>query len=64
VPVGAEQGEIAAASVAEGVARIDPPSAIRTRGRAVFGVDVERLLFFDPATRAAIAPAGALAPAG
>jgi hypothetical protein len=50
--------------VAEGVARIDPRPAIRTRGRAVFGVDMERLHFFDPATGAAIAPAGALAPAG
>jgi multiple sugar transport system ATP-binding protein len=64
VPVGADQGEIVAASVAEGVARIDPRSAIRTRGRAVFGVDMERLHFFDPAAGAAIAPAGALAPAG
>jgi hypothetical protein len=50
--------------VAEGVARIDPHSAIRTRGRSVFGVDMERLHFFDPATGAAIAAAGALAPAG
>jgi multiple sugar transport system ATP-binding protein len=58
LPAGADQGEIVAASVAEGVARIDPRSAIRTRGRAVFGVDVERLHFFDPATGAAIAPAG------
>lgn len=64
MPVGADQGEIVAASVAEGVARIDPRSAIRTRGRAVFGVDMERLHFFDPAAGAAIAPAGALAPAG
>jgi multiple sugar transport system ATP-binding protein len=64
VAVGADQGEIVAASVAEGVARVDPRSAIRTRGRAVFGVDVERLHFFDPATGAAIAPTGALAPAG
>jgi hypothetical protein len=54
----------AAASVAEGVARIDPRSAIRTRGRAVFGVDVERLHFFDPATGAAIAPAGTPADPG
>jgi multiple sugar transport system ATP-binding protein len=64
VPAGADQGEIVAASVAEGVARIDPRSAIRARGRAIFGVDTERLHFFDPATGAAIAPAGALAPAG
>ena len=64
VPAGADQGEIVAASVAEGVARIDPRSAIRTRGRATFGVDVERLHFFDPETGAAIAPAGALAATG
>ena len=57
LPAGADQGEIVAASVAEGVARIDPRSAIRTRGRAVFAVDVERLHFFDPGTGAAIAPA-------
>jgi multiple sugar transport system ATP-binding protein len=64
LPAGADQGEIVAASVAEGVARIDPRSAIRTRGRAVFGVDVERLHFFDPATGAAIAPAGTPADPG
>jgi multiple sugar transport system ATP-binding protein len=64
VPAGADQGEIVAASVAEGVARIDPRSAIRARGRAIFGVDMERLHFFDPATGDAIATAGALAPAG
>jgi multiple sugar transport system ATP-binding protein len=64
VPAGADQGEIVAASVAEGVARIDPRSAIRSRGRAVLGVDVERLHFFDPGTGATIAPAGGLAPAG
>jgi multiple sugar transport system ATP-binding protein len=64
LPAGADQGEIVAASVAEGVARIDPRSAIRTRDRAVFGVDVERLHFFDPATGAAIAPAGTPAAPG
>jgi multiple sugar transport system ATP-binding protein len=64
VPAAADQGEIVAASVAEGVARIDPRSAIRARGRAIFGVDMERLHFFDPATGDAIATAGALAPAG
>jgi len=53
-----DQGEIVAASVSEGVARVDPRSAIRSRGQAVFGVDVERLHFFDPATGAAIAPPG------
>ena len=46
------------------MARIYPRSAVRTRGRAVFGVDVERLHFVDPATGAAIAPAGALTRTG
>jgi multiple sugar transport system ATP-binding protein len=64
LPAGTDQGEIVAASVAEGVARLDPRSAIRTRGRAVFGVDVERLHFFDPATGAAIAAAGTPAAPG
>ena len=54
----ADQGEIVAASVSEGVARVDPRSAIRSRGRTVFGVDVERLHFFDPDTGDAIAPPG------
>jgi multiple sugar transport system ATP-binding protein len=53
-----DQGEIVAASVSEGVARIDPRSAIPGRGRTVFGVDVERLHFFDPDTGDAIAPPG------
>jgi len=53
-----DQGEIVAASVSEGVARIDPRSVIPGRGRAVFGVDVERLHFFDPDTGDAIAPPG------
>ena len=54
----ADEGEIVAASVSEGVARVDPRSAIRSRGQAVFGVDVERLHFFDPASGDAIAPPG------
>jgi multiple sugar transport system ATP-binding protein len=53
-----DQGEIVAASVSEGVARIDPRSVIPGRGRTVFGVDVERLHFFDPDTGDAIAPPG------
>jgi multiple sugar transport system ATP-binding protein len=53
---GTEQGEIIAASVAEGVARIDPRSEIRARDRTVFGVDVERIHFFDPDSGTAIAP--------
>ena len=59
----ADQGEIVAASVAEGVARIDPRSVIQARSRVVFGVDVERLHFFDPATGVTIAPASSPAPA-
>jgi multiple sugar transport system ATP-binding protein len=59
----ADQGEIVAASVAEGVARIDPRSVIQSRSRVVFGVDVERLHFFDPAMAVTIAPPSAPAPA-
>ncbi len=59
---GADQGEIVAASVSEGVARVDPRSAIRARGRAVLGVDTERLHFFDPDTGDAISSADASAP--
>jgi hypothetical protein len=36
------------------VARIDPRARVRTHGRAVFTVDVERLHFFDPETGLAI----------
>jgi multiple sugar transport system ATP-binding protein len=54
---GAEQGEIVAASVAQGVARIDPRAQIRPRDRAVFSVDVERMHFFDPDSGNAISPA-------
>jgi multiple sugar transport system ATP-binding protein len=53
---GTGEGEIVAASVAEGVARIDPRSGIRAGERAVFGVDVRRIHFFDPDSGAAIAP--------
>jgi multiple sugar transport system ATP-binding protein len=59
----ADQGEIVAASVAEGVARIDPRSVIQARSRVVFGVDVERLHFFDPATAVTIGPPSSPAPA-
>jgi multiple sugar transport system ATP-binding protein len=54
---GAEQGEIVAASVAQGVARIDPRARIQSRDRAVFSVDVERMHFFDPDTGDAISAA-------
>ena len=59
----AEQGEIVAASVSEGVARVDPRSAIRAHGRAVLGVDTERLHFFDPDTGDAVSSSGAAAAA-
>jgi multiple sugar transport system ATP-binding protein len=48
------QGEIVAAAVATGVARIDPRATIRPHAPAVLVVDVERLHFFDPATGLAI----------
>jgi multiple sugar transport system ATP-binding protein len=54
---GIGEGEIVAASVAAGVARIDPRSGIRAGERAVFGVDARRIHFFDPDSGAAIAPA-------
>ncbi len=47
-------GEIVAATVASGVARIDPRARIRPHTPAVLAVDVERLHFFDPATGLAI----------
>jgi multiple sugar transport system ATP-binding protein len=49
-----EQGEIVAASVTEGVARIDPRARIQPRERTVFAVDVERLHYFDPDTGLAV----------
>jgi multiple sugar transport system ATP-binding protein len=48
------QGEIVAATVASGVARVDPRATIRAHTPAVLAVDVERLHFFDPATGTAI----------
>jgi multiple sugar transport system ATP-binding protein len=48
------QGEIVAAAVASGVARVDPRARIRPHASAVLAVDVERLHFFDPATGTAI----------
>ncbi len=53
----AEQGEIVAASVTEGVARVDPRAEIKPRERTVFALDVERLHYFDPATGFAIGAA-------
>jgi multiple sugar transport system ATP-binding protein len=48
------QGEIVAATVSSGVARVGPRAAIRPHAPAVLAVDVERLHFFDPATGTAI----------
>jgi len=52
-----EQGEIVAASVTEGVARIDPRARIQPRERTVLAVDVERLHYFDLNTGLAIGAA-------
>ena len=49
------EGEIVAAAVASGVARVDPRATIRPHAPAVLAVDVERLHFFDPASGLAIA---------
>ena len=48
------QGEIVAATVASGVARVDPRATIRAHAPVVLAVDVERLHFFDPASGTAI----------
>jgi multiple sugar transport system ATP-binding protein len=48
------QGEIVAATVASGVARVDPRATIRPHAPAVLAVDVDRLHFFDPATGTSI----------
>ncbi len=47
------EGEIVAAVVAGGIARVDPRAAVRPHAPAVLAVNVERLYFFDPATGAA-----------
>jgi hypothetical protein len=52
--VAESQGEIVAATVSSGVARVDPRAAIRPHAPAVLAVDVGRLHFFDPATGTAI----------
>ncbi len=48
------QGEIAGASAAEGVARIDPRVPVAAGDRVTFAVDVSRLSFFDAETGNAI----------
>jgi hypothetical protein len=48
------QGEIVAAAVASGVARVTPRAEIRPHAPALLAVDVGRLHFFDPATGMAI----------
>ena len=40
-------GDIAGASAAEGVARVDPRVAVAAGERVTFAVDVDRLHFFD-----------------
>jgi multiple sugar transport system ATP-binding protein len=49
------QAGILAAAAPNGVARLDPRSAIRAGTRVMFSVDTERLHFFDPDTGQAIA---------
>ena len=49
------QAGIVAAGAPNGVARLDPRSAIRAGTRVMFSVDTERLHFFDPDTGQAIA---------
>ena len=49
------QAGILAAGAPNGVARLDPRSAIRAGTRVMFSVDTERLHFFDPDTGQAIA---------
>ena len=48
------QGEIGAAAMTDGVARLPPTSKIRAGETATFAVDVERLYLFDETTSAAI----------
>src|SRR6202034_2583601 len=50
-----ERVGILAAGAPNGVARLDPRSAIRAGTRVMFSVDTERLHFFDPDTGQAIA---------
>jgi len=47
-------GELGAAAMNAGVARVEPTSVIRPGTRAVFTVDTERIHLFDPATGLAI----------
>jgi multiple sugar transport system ATP-binding protein len=54
----AGQAGLLADSEPNGVARLDPRSAIRAGGKVTFSVDTERLHFFDPDTGRAIEAAG------
>ena len=51
-------GEIAGASAAEGVARVDPRVRVAPGQRVVFAVDVDRLHLFDAHTGDALPAAG------
>jgi multiple sugar transport system ATP-binding protein len=55
-PVGGESASegILAASVPNGVARLDPRAPVRTGARVTFAVDAARLHFFDPDTGNAV----------
>jgi multiple sugar transport system ATP-binding protein len=52
--VGEAEGDLLAASVHNGVARLDPRAGVRSGQRVAFGLDPGRLHFFDPDTGAAI----------
>jgi multiple sugar transport system ATP-binding protein len=54
----AGQTGLLADSEPNGVARLDPRSAIKAGGKVTFSVDTERLHFFDPDTGRAIGAAG------
>jgi multiple sugar transport system ATP-binding protein len=51
---GLEAGEIAGSANVNGVARVDPASALRAGEQARFAVAVDRLHFFDPASGVAL----------
>ncbi|HWD09164.1 MAG TPA: sn-glycerol-3-phosphate ABC transporter ATP-binding protein UgpC [Actinomycetota bacterium] len=56
------QGEIGAAVLSEGVARVAPSSTVKAGDQASFILDVERLYLFDEDTTEAIRGPGALSP--
>jgi multiple sugar transport system ATP-binding protein len=57
-PVAQASGDIAGASAAEGVARVDPRVAVAAGDRVALAVDVDRLHFFDIETGDALGATG------